>query len=293
MYGDQTSPFAPQHGCTNLKRLMLYTTGDIPLQTLDWPWVEDSVYLEPALSRSSLLNASLTDMQRQNRIKLYNKFMVVRNPLERLVSAFQDKMKPPVSYTLRSIFPHKLKIELLQTHRRLDYARWKRVAGSYNLSLTFSNFIDYFIQANPSEINEHFKNSLAICHPCIVQYDFYPHFRNLSTDIPSIIDRFGLNPKYYRNKSLHKDHDETNHLLGHYYSQLSHVQRVKLFAILYEELDFYYHVYPWEYNSHVHILGITEIIRHTWRGLCLVKNLATNCRIARIQQDFYGEYCHH
>lgn len=243
---------------------MLYTTGDIPLHTLEWPWVEDTVFLEPALSRSSLLNASLTERQKRQRISYYKKFMVVRHPLERLVSAFRNKLEPPVSYKSQKVFEHRLKIEILNAHRPVDYFRWKRTKGSFNLTVTFSEFVDYVIQLGPDDhVNEHFRLSLAICHPCAVQYSFYPNFRNLSTDIPVMIDRLGLNPEYYQNGNLHAADHQTTHFVRHYYSQLSHVQKMKLFTKLYEELDFYYHLYPQEYNSHIDMLQISEIIPYS------------------------------
>ena len=242
---------------------MLYTTGDIPLYTLEWPWVEDTVYLEPALSRSSLLNANLTNMQKKNRVRHYKKFMVVRHPLERLVSAFRDKLEPPVDYKSQLLFPHKLKIDILNMYKRLEYLRWKRAKGTFNLTVTFPDFVDYFIQQSPDDLNEHFRPSLAICYPCAVQYSFYPNFRNLSTDIPTMVDQLGLNPAYYHNTNLHTADHETHHFVGHYYSQLSHFQKVKLFATFYEELDFYYHLYPGEYNSHVDMLQISEIIPYS------------------------------
>ena len=242
---------------------MLYTTGDIPLYTLEWPWVEDSVYLEPALSRSSLLNTNLTDTQKKHRIRYYKKFMVVRHPLERLVSVFRDKLELPVDYKLQRSFPQKVKIDILNIRRHLDYLRWKTAKGSINLTVTFSEFIDYFIQQSPSDLNEHFRISLAICHPCAVQYSFYPNFRNLSTDIPTMIDQLGLNSTYYQNGNLHTADRQTHNFVSNYYSQLSHVQKMRLFATLYEELDFYYHLYPRERNSHIHMLGIYEIIPYS------------------------------
>ena len=245
---------------------MLYTTGDIPLYTLEWPWVEDSVFLEPALSKSSLLNTDLTYIQKKHRISHYKKFMVVRHPLERLVSAFRDKLEPPVSYKSQVLFPHRIKIDILNIHRRLDYLMWKRARGSFNLTVTFSDFIDYFLQQSLNDVNEHFRVPLAICHPCAVQYSFYLNFRNLSTDIPIMIDQVGLNPTYYQNRNLHQADSQTHHFVRHYYSQLSRFQKVKHFTKLYEELDFYYHLYPWEYNSHVDMLKISEIIPYSRYG---------------------------
>lgn len=66
------------------------------METIDWPWVEDSIYLEPALKHASLLNKTLTVDQKLQRISEFYKFMIVRNPLERLVSGFKNKLEKPV-----------------------------------------------------------------------------------------------------------------------------------------------------------------------------------------------------
>ena len=75
---------------------MLYMGGHLPENTIDWPWVDDSTYLEPALRHASLMNKTLTDQEKSQRIKEYFKFMVVRNPLERLVSGYRNKLEAPV-----------------------------------------------------------------------------------------------------------------------------------------------------------------------------------------------------
>ena len=74
------------------------------MKTIDWPWVEDSIYLEPALHHASLLNKTLTDKEKTNRIRDYYKFMIVRNPLERLVSGYRNKLEHPVRYVTNSTY---------------------------------------------------------------------------------------------------------------------------------------------------------------------------------------------
>lgn len=81
-----------------MKRLMLYMGNRLPMDTIDWPWVEDSIYLEPALKHVSLLNKTLTEKQKSQRMNDYYKFMIVRNPFERLVSGYRNKLEKPVRY---------------------------------------------------------------------------------------------------------------------------------------------------------------------------------------------------
>ena len=88
-----------QVGCTNLKRLMLYMGDHLPIETIDWPWVEDRIYLEPALQHASFLNKTLTIKEKLQRINDYYKFIIVRNPFERLLSGYRNKVEKPIRYT--------------------------------------------------------------------------------------------------------------------------------------------------------------------------------------------------
>ena len=87
-----------QVGCTNLKRLLLYMGNHLPMGTIEWPWVEDSIYLEPALQHASFLNKTLTAKEKLQRMKDYYKFVIVRNPLERLISGYRNKVEKPVRW---------------------------------------------------------------------------------------------------------------------------------------------------------------------------------------------------
>ena len=70
----------------------------LPIETIEWPWVEDSIYLEPALQHASFLNKTLSAKEKLQRMKDYYKFVIVRNPFERLVSGYRNKIEKPVRY---------------------------------------------------------------------------------------------------------------------------------------------------------------------------------------------------
>ena len=233
--------------------------GHLPLNTVDWPWVDDSVYLEPALSRASLMNKTLVTNEKVLRIKTYYKFMIVRHPLERLVSAFRNKIEPPLSRQHLDRFPHFLKVEILEQYRSYQFRQWK-TNTSLNISVTFPEFIQYFIETNVMKINEHFRPSIDICHPCLIKYDFYGNFRNYSSDVGQLIDKFGTSKKFYRDKSLHSSAEQTSKKMVAYYSRLNSREKLRLVGKLYDDLLFYYTLYPAERHSHFHLLGVNHPI---------------------------------
>ncbi len=225
------------------------------MNTVEWPWVEDSVYLEPALSRASLMNKTLNTNEKMFRIKTYYKFMIVRNPLERLVSAFRNKIEPPLSREHLDRFPHFLKVNILEQYRNSELHQWK-ARTNLNISVTFSEFVLYFIETAVMKMNEHFRPTLDLCHPCLIKYDFYGNFRNYSSDVAQLIEKFGTSREFYRDRSLHSSSEQTSRKMAAYYGRLSPRERVRLLGKLYDDLLFYYTLYPAERHSHYHLLGV-------------------------------------
>lgn len=245
-----------------MKRLMLYMGGYLPLKTIDWPWVEDGIYLEPALQHASFLNTSFSDRDRMWRLRTYYKFMIVRNPLERIVSAFRNKVEHPMVFnpTKSKKFANTIKKEILMRYRPAELLYWERTASQhlFNISVTFQEFVRYLVETNKEDMNEHIRPSMDICHPCLVKYDFYGNFKNYSSDVRQLIEKFKTNPKFYRDESLHAAPDQTSKKMAHYYKTLSYRDKLRLFGAWYDELLFYYTLYPAESDSHKKLLGINE-----------------------------------
>ena len=73
-------------------------------------------FIVPAMSRVSFLNRTLTHNQKMSRISEYYKFMMIRDPLERLVSAYRDKMAAPLMAGYEKLFPDKVKVAILERY---------------------------------------------------------------------------------------------------------------------------------------------------------------------------------
>ena len=126
----------------------------------------------------------------------------------------------------------------------------------FNISVTFSEFCRYITETNSSEMNEHFVPSMDICNPCLMEYDFYGNFRNYSTDARQLIKKFDTDPKFYRDESLHLPQDQTSKKLLRYYRTLTYREKTKLLGALYDEIMFYYTLYPSQRHSHMELLDI-------------------------------------
>lgn len=235
---------------------MLYMSGNIPLSTLDWEWVEDSIYLEPALKHASFLNNTLTLKDMQFRLENYYKFMIVRNPFERILSGYRNKIEPRLRADKLNTFPDSIKRKILMQYRPNELLYWQKTSRKFNISVTFTEFVRYLIETSKMELNEHFAPSTDVCHPCFVKFDFYGNFKNYSHDATALVSHLKANPKFYRDKSLHTSSEQTVNYLSRYYAQLSQRDKVQLFGSWYDELLFYYALYPSEKHHHKHLLGI-------------------------------------
>lgn len=192
------------------------------------------------------------------RLKTYYKFTIVRNPLERLVSSYRNKIEPPlIGHSLK--FPNYIKRQIFEHSRPVVYQHWLQRGANYNISITFSEFVEYFIDSFKDHLNPHIKPFTGLCHPCSVPYDFYGHFNHYSRDVRMVIDRVGMNRSHYHDRSLYASNSaNTASVMDTYYQGLTRMQRARLYDVMRQELSFYYHLYPGERRSHVQLLGIDE-----------------------------------
>ena len=266
-----------QAGCTTLRRLVFAMQGAIPLESYQWLKVSESDYLRPAIMRTSFLRDGLTDEMRRYKLKHYFKFMMIRNPLERLVSAYRDKIEPPLEFCDHDRLSDPLvtdlhgvgEMDLFQAHRRLilskyhpyTLTKWAKYNGSYNVSVDFPTYVRWIVETKDSDLNEHFSSILFNAAPCRVGYHLFLNFKNYSRDVRLLIRRLNTSSDLFVDRSSHSSPgSETHSTLPHYYSQLSANLKRRLFARMTRELDFYYHLYPEEQLSHVDLLDLQTLV---------------------------------
>ena len=161
-------------------------------------------------------------------------------------------------YDKQEHFPDSVKVEILKKYRRAEFKYWQLTSKhtASNISVTFAEYIRYVVETSSADLNEHFQPMMDICHPCLVKYNFYGNFRNMSHDVQSLIAKLNTDPKFYRDESLHSNQEQTNLMLAKYYNSLSHRDKIQLVGVWYDDLLFYYTLYPLERDSHKQLLGI-------------------------------------
>ncbi|KAL1129815.1 hypothetical protein AAG570_012759 [Ranatra chinensis] len=166
-------------------------------------------YPRPTLSElKSALNNSLA-------------FLIVRHPLERLLSAYRDK----IQYALPNTPHQKLGNEIIlryrnQKKRLLHNPRWP----------TISEFVNYLVdsQKRHESMDMHWAPMTEFCTPCQINFDIIIKFETLHEDQKYLIELAGLGKKIkpeWKNPSKGR---VTTEVLYNYYSQLTVSQILQL-----------------------------------------------------------------
>ena len=129
---------------------------------------------------------------KQNRmLREYGKFMVVREPLERLLSGYRNKFFHPNKDHQREY--HTNYLEFYQNHLKLKAARNIRTNFSAG-PLTFKEFLVYFVDSFQTNtyMNEHFVPAHLLCHPCEIEFDYIGKYETINEDATFIFDKLNI-----------------------------------------------------------------------------------------------------
>ena len=251
--------FVPKSGCTTLKVLLYVSQGLLPPSEVakDKDSV-DQLLLEDVMVRASFL--SMTPDEREQALATYFKFVMYRNPLERMVSVYRSKLSrwpllglkrdtPHFNWARRHIYKH--------THPE-EYKLWEYDRGVVARNVSFEDFVLY-LTTDPMEFkhDEHFAATFNLCDPCRVRYDYYGNFNTFEEDAAVLMKRIHARPSHLRS-SYYQKNDTTQMVMGQYFSQLDTDLKRKVLHFFAKELHFYYLLFPEEAGTHKDILGLED-----------------------------------
>ncbi|XP_077569528.1 carbohydrate sulfotransferase 8 [Stigmatopora nigra] len=214
----------PKVACSNWKRILLVLSGhasdiekithkatykDLPLKTLN------------TFDQAGIME----------RLANYTKFMFVRDPLERLVSAYRDKLENHNAYY------HTLFGRFIISKYRPNASK---LALEYGDGVTFLEFVQYLLDM-PSSVSKdiHWEAANRLCNPCHIDYDFVGKFENMSEESDSLLRLAGAPPdlKLPNLKDRNPSDEKTSlSVTQKYMSQLDSVKRQQLYDLY--KLDF-------------------------------------------------------
>ncbi|XP_011668980.2 carbohydrate sulfotransferase 11 [Strongylocentrotus purpuratus] len=211
----------PKVGCTSWKRLILNITGYADaLAELEKE--KGALSVHETMQRIFQPLSKMDPGEAREVLKSYKKFMFVRNPYTRVLSAYRDKL---------ILDKHsKWRDEMLEWMVTEDpQAAADVFLGRRNF--TFEEFLRFYL--SPINNNPHWREYYRLCLPCLVSYDFIGKFETMAEDSRYILDTlFRGNSSVGLSKSNRVTNSSNNASLMDFYSRVPKdlLRRVSMYS---------------------------------------------------------------
>ena len=160
----------------------------------------------------------------------YYKFLFVREPFSRLLSAYKSKFVAGNEYYLKT-FGRKI----IHDFRQQASEHAKNTGDG----VTFLEFLKYI--AVTRFYDEHWRPYNDICHMCSVNYDFIGHLETIDEDAPFLLKELGIDD-YVTFKSNRRS--QTSSELLKYYSQIPANYIKRLGTIYFKDFEMFGYPFP-------------------------------------------------
>lgn len=160
----------------------------------------------------------------------YFTFLFVRDPFERLLSAYKSKFLKQNRVFHQTIGRKIIKLSRPNaTKHALD-------AGN---DVTFPEFVNYVLKTR--HFDEHWRTFDQLCYPCAIRYDFIGHLENLAQDASYLVKMAGIQdrisfPPFQASRT-------TSELL-HYYSQIPKQKILQLAKLYKSDFEMFGYAFP-------------------------------------------------
>ncbi|XP_019493144.1 PREDICTED: carbohydrate sulfotransferase 12 [Hipposideros armiger] len=204
--------YVPKVACTNWKRVMIVLSESLLDQGAPY---RDPLDIPREYVHNSSTHLTFNKFWRRYgrfsrhlmkvKLKKYTKFLFVRDPFVRLISAFRSKFELENEEFYRKFAVPMLR--MYSNHSSLPAS--VREAFSAGLKVSFSNFIQYLLDPHTEKLapfNEHWRQVHRLCHPCQIDYDFVGKLETLDQDAAQLlrllkVDKLLHFPPSYRNRT--------------------------------------------------------------------------------------------
>ncbi|XP_017876663.1 carbohydrate sulfotransferase 11-like [Ceratina calcarata] len=209
--------YVPKVACTNWKRVLMIATGKWPgNDPMEIP--ADQAHSQGTFQRLS--NYTLPEIERM--LVTYDKLIVVRHPLERLLSAYRNKLEAKHEKSSR-YFQTRFGKKIIRRYRR--NATEQSMANGDDVS--FREFVEFITDDSANDTtNEHWKPIYELCQPCLINYNLVSKYESLVEDATEVLERMGVDSVNFPAKPASSE--PTAKKLDRYYSTLTYKQLRKL-----------------------------------------------------------------
>lgn len=211
----------PKSGCSNWKRTLMVLSGQASsVENIQ----HETVHYGGHIKKLNTFNQK----EIMHRLETYNKFLFVREPLERVVSAYRDKFENPNDYY------HNMFGKPIISKYRVTPSEEALKTGS---GVMFKEFIRYLLDVHrPVGMDIHWEQVNQLCHPCVIHYDIIGKFENMEEESNFLLRMIGAPPSLIlpsfkdRNPG---DARTSKEITEKYFSQVTMMERQRVY-------DFYY-----------------------------------------------------
>jgi dermatan 4-sulfotransferase 1 len=217
--------YIPKVSSTNLKRIFLVLEGLYPsiAQIRNW--------IDPQLIQ--LYNRKFTEEQRQYMLKNFYKFTIVRDPFERLASAFLHKFR-------------RKNFKLFASPWERNTNKTKTFIAGHNVS--FTAFALHLINNPPWMLDMHWMPYEDLCRPCDVKYDFIGSIDTVSRDVSHVMRQIHANETKYHVKYSSSAGTKTKQTTANLLKELSRKHFDQLLAVYKTDHELFGYPLP-EYDT--------------------------------------------
>ncbi len=174
--------FIPKVACTTFKAILVSEARGRDVRALTESYKGNYWHNNTNLASIGILTLdSYPELEIQKRLRNYYKFMVVRHPLDRLYSAYKNKMdyQNPQNNTVSPVLFAGLRRHFNISTTRFDFSDFVHVIA-----------IDY--EQNWIS-NAHWQLYHKRCQPCTIQYDAILKTETIQQDSRLVLSRYGYN----------------------------------------------------------------------------------------------------
>ncbi|NXK20672.1 CHST9 sulfotransferase, partial [Arenaria interpres] len=161
----------PKVGCSNWKRTIFLLQANLHAEASEIE--HDFIHQTSAIRRL----VSYRPAKQQDFLKNYTKVMFTRHPLERLVSAYRDKLLHSEPYYSDTV----------ANQIRAMFRKNKNSSEK----VSFQEFVNFIIAKPPDSLDIHWKPMFLLCDPCNIHYDILGKYETLGLDSEHVLKVIG------------------------------------------------------------------------------------------------------
>ncbi|CAK8673554.1 carbohydrate sulfotransferase 10-like [Clavelina lepadiformis] len=162
-----------------------------------------------------LLLSYLNATEREFVLTNYTKFMVIREPFQRILSAYRDKFLPHAGAGIPMF--RNLGKKIAARYREddaipRDLKKYNKLAQK--ITPSFQEFLQYVVDGNnyviPTHYSEprHWQRQIDLCYPCRINYDYVIDMKYAEEEANFVLKSAGVPPEIRYPKNLNLPLDE-------------------------------------------------------------------------------------